>query len=74
MNSLTIPFEIKELSTAERILLAEELWNSILPEQDKISITEDQKQELDRRLADYHESPENGTSWEEVKNKIKRGK
>jgi len=74
MNSLKIPFEITALSTAERILLAEELWNSILPEQDKIGITEDQKQELDRRLADYHASPESGASWEEVKNKIKRGK
>ncbi len=74
MNSLTIPFEITALSTAERILLAEELWNSILSEQDKIGITEDQKQELDRRLADYHHSPEDGASWEEVKNKIKRGK
>ena len=74
MNSLTIPFEITDLSTAERILLAEELWNSILPEQEKIGITEDQKQELDRRLADYHKSPEAGASWEELKNRIKRGK
>ena len=71
MNSSTIPFEIMELSLAERILLAEELWNSILPEQDKIGITDGQKQELDRRLADYHESPENGASWEDAKNKIK---
>jgi len=74
MISLAIPFEITELSTAERILLAEELLNSIVSEQDKIGITDDQKHELDHRLADFYQSPEDGASWEEVKNKIKSGK
>lgn len=74
MNSLTFPFEISELSPAERIILVEELWNSILPEQDKIGITEAQKIELDRRLADFYQSPEEGVSWEDIKNKIRNRK
>ena len=74
MNLVTLPFEISELSPAEKIILVEELWNSILPEQDKIGITEAQKIELDRRLADFHQSPEDGVSWEAVKNEIKRRK
>ena len=66
--------KISELSTAERILLAEELWNSILPEQHKFEITDDQKKELELRLADYDENPEAGTLWNQFKTKIKNRK
>ena len=65
----TIP-EILKLSVAERILIAEQIWDSITAEQESLPITEAQKTELDRRLDDYQASPEEGSSWNEIKNKL----
>lgn len=42
--------EILQLSIAERIQLAEDLWDSILEQQNELPLTDAQKQELDRRL------------------------
>ena len=61
------PSEIKKLSVAERILLVEEIWDSIAVEQDVMEVTEAQKSELDQRLASFEASEQEGRSWEEVK-------
>jgi len=39
--------------------------------QDQIEVTESQKQILDERLAAYAASPNEGTSWEEIKKEMK---
>jgi putative addiction module component (TIGR02574 family) len=62
--------EIKKLSVAERILLVEEIWDSIALDQESLELTEAQRQELDRRLDAYKASPEDGSSWEEIKQRI----
>ncbi len=62
---------IRELSQAERILLAEELWDSIVQNQDILEVTDSQKKLLDERLAAYKASPEEGCSWEDIKNEMK---
>jgi len=62
---------IQLLSQSERILLAEELWDSVAEDQDNLEVTESQKKILEERLAAYEASPEEGTSWEEVKNEMK---
>lgn len=59
--------DISLLSVAERIQLAEDLWDSILEQQEEIPLTEAQKQELDRRLENYKKNPTTGSSWEDVK-------
>lgn len=66
--------EIKKLSVAERILLVEEIWDSIAADQESVKPTEAQRQELDRRLEAYHTSPEEGSSWEEIRRRIAHGK
>jgi putative addiction module component (TIGR02574 family) len=58
---------IMKLSVAERILLVEEIWDNIVVEQEPLELTEAQRLELDRRLAAYQASPEDGSSWEDVK-------
>ncbi len=63
--------DIQQLSQSERILLAEKLWDSVASNQDQIEVTESQKQILDERLAAYAASPNEGTSWEEVKKEMK---
>lgn len=69
----THPFlkvEISQLSIAERIQLAEDLWDSILEQQVALPLTDAQKQELDRRLERYQQDPITGSTWEEVKQRL----
>ncbi|UIE38869.1 addiction module protein [Leptodesmis sichuanensis] len=62
--------EISQLSIAERIQLAEDLWDSILEQPDELPLTDAQKQELDRRLESYQQDPTIGSTWEEVKQRL----
>jgi putative addiction module component (TIGR02574 family) len=62
-----LKFDISELSIAERIQLAEDLWDSILAQQEELPLSQAQQQELDRRLENYKKNPTSGSSWEEVK-------
>jgi len=62
---------IQLLSQSERILLAEELWDSIAENQDDLEVTDSQKLVLEERMAAYKISPDEGFSWEEVKKEMK---
>jgi putative addiction module component (TIGR02574 family) len=62
--------DISELSVAERIQLAEDLWDSILEQQGELALSEAQQQELDRRLENYQKNSASGSSWEEVKKRL----
>lgn len=62
--------KILELSVDQRILMVEEIWDSIAQEPDSVQITENQKKELDQRLEAYKKNPHLGSSWEEVKSKL----
>lgn len=64
-------FDIQGLSLSERILLAEQLWDSIVDSQDSLEVTDSQKKILEERFAAYKKSPNEGSSWEEVKNEMK---
>ncbi len=66
-----LKFDISELSIAERIQLPEDLWDSIVQQQEKIPLSQAQQQELDRRLENYKQNPTNGSSWEDVKKRLK---
>ncbi len=58
---------IEQLSVAERLVLVEELWDSIAA---STPITDAQRAELDRRLADHEANPEDFVPWEEVHSSI----
>jgi putative addiction module component (TIGR02574 family) len=49
--STTLSQELLELSVAERIQLAEDLWDSVRLSPEQVSVTDAQRAELDRRLA-----------------------
>lgn len=61
---------LQELTASEKILLAEELWDSVASDEQLFPLTDDQKAELDARLASYSINPEEGDSWENVRNRI----
>ncbi len=62
---------IMKLSVNERILIVEDLWDTIADESKSVSLSEAQKRELDERLESYRKNPETGSSWKEVKTRIK---
>ena len=64
--------EIKNLSkysNAEKIVLAEQLWDSISKKELEISV--DVKKELDIRLRNLEEGKTELYTWDEVKNHLK---
>lgn len=60
------------LSIAERLILVEDLWDSIVADSGQLPLTESQKKFLDAELEDYKQNPKSGSSWEEVKSDIKK--
>ena len=68
--SMVNKIDIQELSQSERILLAEQLWDSITDDQDTLEVTDAQMKILQQRLAAYKASPNEGTSWEQVKKEM----
>lgn len=58
---------IERLSIAERLRLVEDLWDSIAAD---TPLTDAQRTELERRLADHETYPDDVVSWEEVQSSI----
>jgi putative addiction module component (TIGR02574 family) len=59
--------EIKKLSIAERIILVEEIWDGIARENEAFILSQAQQDELERRSAEFHQHPDIGRSWEEIR-------
>lgn len=59
--------QARKLSVDERVELVEAIWDSIADQQAGLPITEAQKSELDRRLADHEANPDDVIPWTEVK-------
>jgi len=63
---------ISKLSVAERIQLAEDLWDSVAADTGDLELSAAQKAELDRRLADFEQDPGAGESWDVVRARIEK--
>jgi putative addiction module component (TIGR02574 family) len=57
--------EIGRLSTAEKVELIDALWESL--EGDVPALTDEQRAELDYRVARYQGNPSDVIPWEQVK-------
>ncbi len=68
----TTDLDLSKLTVAERIQLAEDLWDSVAAETGELPLTEAQKAELERRLADFERDPAAGEPWEVVRARIER--
>lgn len=62
--------KIQELSVSERIILAQELWESVLSSGQEPVLTKEQEGVLDDRLSALAADGNRGSSWEAVKNRI----
>jgi len=63
--------EIKQLDVTERILLVEEIWDSIANEQENVGLTAHEKEVLDHRLASLEKDTDTLLLWDEIKHKIR---
>jgi len=66
--------EIANLSTPEKILLVEDLWDSIAADQSDMPVPQSHIDELDRRLRRYESNPGNLLSLEELQAGIAKRK
>ncbi len=66
--------EIQKLSIPERILLVEDIWDSIARENEAFELSKAQKDELDRRSQSFKENPNQGRSWQEIKSEFLKTK
>ena len=55
----------------EKLALVEEIWASICADTRNFPLTEEQRAELDRRVADDEAFPDDVMPWEEVKATIR---
>ena len=70
MIQSSLPSEIRSLPIPERVHLVEQIWDSIVEDEQSIELTDLQKAELDRRVAAHEASPNRGKPWEEVKKRL----
>jgi len=62
--------EIAQLSTPEKILLIEDLWDSIALDASTVPVPQSHMEELDRRFKKYQSDPGNLLSLEELQARI----
>jgi len=65
---------VARLSTPERILLVEDLWDSIVLEEENVPVPKSHLDELEIRLKKYRSNPGNLLSIEELQARIKNRK
>jgi putative addiction module component (TIGR02574 family) len=62
--------EILELPAAERIEIAQQIWESVVDH--PLPLTKAQKEELERRWHAFERNPDEGEPWEDVKKSLLR--
>jgi len=70
MNAQTALKEILTLPEEERRWLVEEIAATLPEPVVDFELTEEEKTELDRRVADMHAHPEKSIPWKEVKRRV----
>lgn len=64
--------DILSLSVSERIQLVQDIWDSIVEVPESVTLTDEQKAELDRRLDAYHKDPNAGSPWSIIQERIRK--
>ncbi len=66
--------QIDQLSVPEKILLVEELWDSIAADESSVPVPRSHLEELERRLKRHNSDPGRLLSMEELKHRIEKRK
>ena len=63
--------ELLKLSPAERIQLAEDLCDSVAAQPENLpALSDDQRREIERRVAEHTRDPSSALTWEEVRARL----
>lgn len=62
--------KVLALPIEERIRIAQSIWDSVVEVPEAVELTEEQRDELDRRIKAYHADPTAGSPWSEVRERI----
>ena len=71
MNTDEIRSEIESLELSEKLLLVEDIWDSIAASNSELPLPEWQKKELDRRYNEYKEGKLELHDWKAVHEEIR---
>jgi putative addiction module component (TIGR02574 family) len=62
--------QINDLSVSEKILLVEEIWDSIASQEMSFDLTDSQKKIVKERSSSFKINPSLGRSWEEIRDEF----
>ena len=62
--------ELLRLSAADRIRVAQDLWDSVVDGSADIPISDQERDLLDKRLAAYRANPDQGDDWGKVRDRV----
>jgi putative addiction module component (TIGR02574 family) len=71
MTHIEKDFDFSHLTAAERIMLAQELWDSVHEEVEAAPLTAAQRDELDRRLDELESGKTVGIRWDAVRDTLR---
>lgn len=71
MDTNKIADEIKLLSISQRLLLAQDIWDTIAMEGDRLPMPEWQKHELGKRYALYEQDKTELHDWQKVHHQLR---
>ena len=61
---------ILELSAADRVEIAQIIWESVFEQPEAVPLTQAQKDELERRWKALEQNPDEGEAWDDVKRSL----
>lgn len=61
---------IRRLSVAERVQLVQDIWDTLQPTAEDLPLTDDQREVLERRLAEHQADPVSAVPWETVRARL----
>ena len=62
--------ELLELPAEQRLQLVEAIWDSLVEVPDAVPISDEVREELDRRLAAYYDDPSSARPWREIRDEL----
>ena len=62
---------LDKLSAEEKLAVIRELWDSFPIDSAEIPLTNAQREELDRRIADHEANPQDVVPWAEVRESVR---
>lgn len=68
----TLAKEVRKLTAAEKIRLAEQLWNEAAAQAEELPVPAEHKRLMEKRLAAHLKSPESAITLEEFRRRLAR--